>query len=410
MEAWPAQTFSDNASFTPVAIQLTPSLTLTAVDILIYESWPREQWPAQSSATIAAGLASPVNPPANYPLPNPAVFMNIRYQWMPEWWYAQSECAIAGGLAQLQVPPIYLPVSNVDDFAVIRMAWLEPDWRAQSAVPGAGFYPPLINALPFPLPHKEVYQWPQEAWPAQSNPRTAQTFAGVLASMPYISISSQMAIRAIWPQEDWKSQHAAPVAALPNIIKIIPGTNVPKMPIKLWPQESWPAQRGSAIASFFASIFVPPKAAPNSKYPFGVINSWGQPNWSTQHIISQTGAKPFNPPLPPAGFSVIDSGGRVVLSPKKLGETKLIPMDFISKLGVGETILSASANIGVYSGTDPSPGAMLLGPIGVSGSIAAQYVTGGVVGTVYELLYTVVTSAGQTLELSGYLSVAPDLI
>lgn len=102
-------------------------------------------------------------------------------------------------------------------------------------------------------------------------------------------------------------------------------------------------------------------------------------------------------------------GGRVVLSPKKLGENILLPVDFISRLGVGETILAANVTCSLYSGTDPNAASMPIGPAQILGTVVQQFVQKGIVGTTYELLYAIVTSAGQNLSLSGYFTVIPDL-
>jgi hypothetical protein len=118
------------------------------------------------------------------------------------------------------------------------------------------------------------------------------------------------------------------------------------------------------------------------------------------------GVTPF---IPGIQLTVPNWGGRVVLSPKKLGEDVLIPMDFISRLGVGETIIGASAAISVYSGTDPNVGTMLQGSPSVIQTVVEQFVSNGVIGVIYELLYTVNTSANQRLSLSGYFAVEPDL-
>jgi hypothetical protein len=115
-------------------------------------------------------------------------------------------------------------------------------------------------------------------------------------------------------------------------------------------------------------------------------------------------------PVPPTGGTGIGRyGGRVILQSKKLGETVFQNIDFISQLGVNETILTATCTCNVYTGTDPSPSSMIDGVALVTGTVVSQLVTGGVVGTIYELLASVTTSLGQTLELSGYLAVVPDL-
>ena len=116
------------------------------------------------------------------------------------------------------------------------------------------------------------------------------------------------------------------------------------------------------------------------------------------------------PPTPPTAVGVVQNWqGRVVLSPKKIGESVFVPMDFISRLAVGETILSAIVACTVYSGTDPNPQNMIIGVAGVLGTVVEQEVGSGVLGTIYELLFTIKTSLGQTLELSGYFAVEPDL-
>lgn len=129
-------------------------------------------------------------------------------------------------------------------------------------------------------------------------------------------------------------------------------------------------------------------------------------NSQTEPVFYHVGVTPF---IPGTFLTVPNWGGRVILSPKKLGEDVLIPMDFISRLGVGETIIGAAAAISVYSGTDPNVGTMLQGSPSVIQTVVEQFVANGVVGVIYELLYTVNTSAGQRLSLSGYFAVEPDL-
>lgn len=102
-------------------------------------------------------------------------------------------------------------------------------------------------------------------------------------------------------------------------------------------------------------------------------------------------------------------GGRVIIPAKKLGETVVVPCDFLSRLSLGETITSASCTCVVYAGVDPSPANVISGTATVSGSIVNQLITGGVLGVIYELLFRAVTSLGQVLELSAYLTIVPDL-
>jgi hypothetical protein len=116
------------------------------------------------------------------------------------------------------------------------------------------------------------------------------------------------------------------------------------------------------------------------------------------------------PPAPPPPPTILpDWKGRVVLSPKKLGESLLIPVDFVSRLQAGETIATAVVACSVYSGIDLAPQSMINGSATISGTIVQQSIVGGVLGTIYELLYTITTSKGQTVELAGYFVVEPDV-
>lgn len=112
--------------------------------------------------------------------------------------------------------------------------------------------------------------------------------------------------------------------------------------------------------------------------------------------------------IPSARYSAIST--RVAIPAKRLGETRrYAPWDFSGFLDVSEVILTANVTAIVYSGVDLNPQEMIIGPATVFGPVVSQLITGGMVGTVYELLCTVETSFGQTLELVGYFAVIPDL-
>lgn len=99
---------------------------------------------------------------------------------------------------------------------------------------------------------------------------------------------------------------------------------------------------------------------------------------------------------------------RVTFDAKLLGETQSLVFDFISRLAVGETISTQAVTATTYSGTDASPSAIISGSATASGTQVTQKVTGGTLGVTYLLLCVITTSAGQTLELSGFLTVVPD--
>lgn len=100
---------------------------------------------------------------------------------------------------------------------------------------------------------------------------------------------------------------------------------------------------------------------------------------------------------------------RITLPAKLVGETVNTQFDFASRLAISETISTQVVTASVYSGTDASPSAIVNGAATASGTIVTQSITAGVLGVTYELLCRVTTSAAQTLELSAYLVIAPDL-
>ena len=153
-------------------------------------------------------------------------------------------------------------------------------------------------------------------------------------------------------------------------------------------------------------IYIPPVL-----YPVQTFMQVGEQAYQNPPFVSTSppivfGAAPV-PPTPPTGPS--KHGGYVVLDGKKLGETLFEQIDFISQLAPNETIVSATCSCTVYTGNDPFPQNMIVGAANIQGTVVSQLVTGGVLGTIYEILAAASTSLGQTIELSAYLAVIPDL-
>lgn len=94
---------------------------------------------------------------------------------------------------------------------------------------------------------------------------------------------------------------------------------------------------------------------------------------------------------------------------KKVGETAPVQFDFTSSLGATETISTQSVAASVYSGTDANPSAIISGAASASGKVVSQNITAGVSGVIYQLLCTITTSLGKTVQQSSYLSVVPAL-
>ena len=103
--------------------------------------------------------------------------------------------------------------------------------------------------------------------------------------------------------------------------------------------------------------------------------------------------------------------GRIVTEPKFIGATAQLapPFDFSRGLDAEETLLTASVVATVYSGIDSNPAAIRSGAPVINGNKVEQMMKGGREGCVYELLCTVTTSLGQTLQQSTYFYIEPNL-
>ena len=103
--------------------------------------------------------------------------------------------------------------------------------------------------------------------------------------------------------------------------------------------------------------------------------------------------------------------GRVVTEPKYVAAIELLspPFNFANHISSGETIIAAQITASVYSGVDPSPSSILSGSAIIDGTKVNQMMRVGVVGCVYELLCSVLTSHNQTLQQTTYFYVEPNL-
>jgi hypothetical protein len=91
---------------------------------------------------------------------------------------------------------------------------------------------------------------------------------------------------------------------------------------------------------------------------------------------------------------------------KRLNETVTLGFDFVNLLATGETLSTAVQWVAaVKEGTDATPSAIVSGAAAIVGTKAVQNITAGVDGVVYWLEGQVTTSAGQTLEGIGTLTI-----
>jgi hypothetical protein len=97
-----------------------------------------------------------------------------------------------------------------------------------------------------------------------------------------------------------------------------------------------------------------------------------------------------------------------ILDQKSPEATIVAGFNFTSQLLNGQTISSATVTATVWTGTDPSPSAILSGVASVSGLIVNQSITAGVAGNVYKLRCAATASDGSVQVLYAYLAVVED--
>ena len=96
---------------------------------------------------------------------------------------------------------------------------------------------------------------------------------------------------------------------------------------------------------------------------------------------------------------------RTQFQPKLVGETVNTVFDFVVRLGIAETISTATTVATVYSGVDTTPANLVNGAASISGTQVTQSIKGGVAGVVYQVMCTIVTPSGLTFQLFGLLAV-----
>jgi len=383
-------------------------------------SWPQPSWDAQQARISAWNIY--------YAVPWSPVRVDLLTAWPQPTWGTQQLVVNGWQPAQAAMPPgffvpgsytpwypDYIPVQKqVQDAAwnvsllftpwrptqPVPPLWDQPTWGAQSATWFA-WQPaqPVPNLQQPPHIEQTNLAW-QVTWNTQLVTKiTPQLFT--LITLP----PSQSPI-AQWSQPVWGAQ-GSPTSGLWLQPTFIPAALNYSLPVRQWAQPDWPAQTGRPVAGEIGvpKSFVSPKQPPSQ-----IWSAWFtiDPPRPMQLQESFTYAPPPGPISRGAGLGIY--GGRVILPPKKIGETVAEPADFISRLSGTEIINSCSCVASVYTGVDPNPSAILVGAAVFSGTVVTQTVTGGVLGTIYELLYVVNTSQNQRLELAAYLAIIPDLV
>lgn len=95
---------------------------------------------------------------------------------------------------------------------------------------------------------------------------------------------------------------------------------------------------------------------------------------------------------------------------KRQAETISYFGDFRDELVAGETINSQNVTVTCISGIDPDPSAMLYGGIDLNDgfTVLEQRIEQGVVGAIYDILFTVGTTLGNTYQKFTRLAILPN--
>lgn len=99
---------------------------------------------------------------------------------------------------------------------------------------------------------------------------------------------------------------------------------------------------------------------------------------------------------------------RDTLDPKDPGEVLRIRFNFSNWLPAGVTLVADKITVEciLLQGVDANPAQMIISGHTLNGAVVYQLIGGGVIGNVYRVKCTAITSDGQTLILNGRLPVA----
>lgn len=97
---------------------------------------------------------------------------------------------------------------------------------------------------------------------------------------------------------------------------------------------------------------------------------------------------------------------RVLIPPKAATEVRTSQVDFSPFCTAGQTLSTVTVAVSVYSGTDAAPPTFTAT---VSSQVVSVLETGGVLGVIYMVKLSAVTSGSNTLVVTYYLAITPDL-
>ena len=97
---------------------------------------------------------------------------------------------------------------------------------------------------------------------------------------------------------------------------------------------------------------------------------------------------------------------RITLPVKYSSEAVSTVFDFISRLGVSQSISTATMTVTVYSGNESSP-SLTAGSGSISGTKVTSILSGGLLGATYNVQCAITTSLGQTLDIQAFQVISP---
>ena len=100
----------------------------------------------------------------------------------------------------------------------------------------------------------------------------------------------------------------------------------------------------------------------------------------------------------------------LIYNAKRVAETISIQVNFADHLPTGQSISGQpSISVSVYTGQDSNPTNILYQSPQVFGAVVDQRFRLGVPGVIYEIVYSVLTTGGGTLNKSLYLAILPEI-
>lgn len=98
----------------------------------------------------------------------------------------------------------------------------------------------------------------------------------------------------------------------------------------------------------------------------------------------------------------------LIFDEKAVSEVIPLTVNFSDRLLFGEVVTGVTVTATVFTGTDPTPSAILSGAPTFTNTTVTQLITGGLPGVIYSLVFIAAGSATHAYIKVGRLSVMPN--